>query len=398
MTLDYYERIERFAKLVLVDPRGTGQSDPLPSTGVTTESATADLVAVLDDAGIDRATLWGFHSGGLIAISTAATHPGRVERLILSNTWARMLRADDQPWGITKEFSDRLIDEHSRRIGEGAMFADAYAPSRRGDAQVAAWFSDIEAGLSRSQAVALTRWAQESDVRDLLPRIVAPTLVVHTAGNRAIEVAHARYLATSIPGAQLVEVPSIDHVFPITEVRDAIVDEVEGFVTGVRPLGRGSRTFAVVLFTDIVGSTRRAAEMGDGSWRLALADHDRVTCEAIERHGGQLVKSTGDGVLALFETPSDAVRAARKLVDELARSTTPVRVGIHAGELERRDDDVAGIAVHVAQRVCSAADEGEIWVSRGFPDLVLGSDLVFVDRGEHELKGRDVPMQLWSIA
>jgi class 3 adenylate cyclase len=397
MTGEYYERIEGFARLVLFDPRGTGRSDPLPTGGISTEATVADLEAVIEHAGVDGFTLWGFHSGGLTAIAYAAMHPDRVDRLILTNTWARSLRAEDQPWGLTEAFSDVLIEEHRNRIGEGELFADAFVPSRSGDPHVAQWFADIEGGISRANAVELTRWAQTADVRAHLPKIEAATLVLQTSRNPAIPVEHGRYLAATIPASTLVEIEGIDHAFPISDLRDAFVDEIERFVTGANPSRLPDRVLATVLFTDIVGSTERVRQMGDAAWRMALADHDRVTRETVERQRGRVVKSTGDGVLALFDSPSRAVRAARELVQHFDDTPTPVRAGLHAGEIERRGDDVAGIGVHLAQRVCGQADDGEVLVSRGLPDLVLGAGIGFADRGEHHLKGLDHPMQLWSV-
>lgn len=396
-TVEYYERIEGFARLVLFDPRGTGRSDPLPAGGFSTEATVADLAAVIEHAGIDRFTLWGFHTGGLTAIAYAALHPERVDGLVLTNTWARGLRADDQPWGLTEAFSDVLIEEHRRHIGEGQLFADAFVPSRSGDPHVAQWFADIESGISRANAVELTRWGQTADVRAQLPRIEASTLILQTSRNPAIPVEHGRYLAASIPDATLVEIEGIDHAFPISDLRDAFVDEIERFVTGTLARPRADRVFATVLFTDIVGSTERVGSMGDGSWKLALADHDRITRETVERYGGEVVKSTGDGVLALFDAPSRAVRAARELVRRFEDTSTPVRAGLHAGEIERHGDDIAGIGVHLAQRVCGQAGGGEVLVSRGLPDLVLGAGLAFTDRGDHDLRGLDAPMQLWSV-
>lgn len=396
MTVDYYERIEGFSRLVLLDPRGTGRSDPL-TDGVTIEATVADLDAVIEDAGLEAFSLWGFHTGGLTAIAYAATHPDRVERLVLTNAWARTLRADDQPWGITEAFSDLLIEEHRHHIGDGELFADAFVPSRSGDPHVAQWFADIEGGISRASAVELTRWSQNEDVRSSLTSIVAPTLVLQTSRNLAIPAEHGRHLAATIPDATYIEIEGIDHAFPISDLRDAFVDEIERFITGVRSGRPPDRTFAAVLFTDIVGSTERVESMGDARWKVALADHDRVTREMVERFGGSVVKSTGDGVLALFDAPSRAVRAATELVRHFEDTSTPVRAGLHAAEIERRGDDVAGIAVHLAQRVCGHAGESEVLVSRGMPDLVLGSGLSFTDRGEHGLKGVDTPMRLWSV-
>jgi class 3 adenylate cyclase/pimeloyl-ACP methyl ester carboxylesterase len=397
MTVDYYERIEGFARLLLIDPRGTGRSDPLPSDGLTTETTVADLDAVIDHAGLERVDLWGFHSGGLTAMAYAATRPERVDRLILTNTWARTLRADDQPWGISEAFSEQLIEEHRRHIGDGQLFADAFVPSRRGDPHVAQWFADIEGGISRAQSVALTRWSQNADVRAYLPRIQAPTLVLQTSRNPAIPAEHGRYLATTIPDVTYLEIDGVDHAFPISDLWEVFVDEIERFITGATPSRPADRIFATVLFTDIVGSTERVGSMGDAAWKLALADHDRVTRETVERLSGQVVKSTGDGVLAVFDVPSRAVRAAAELVRHFRGSSTPVRAGLHAGEIERRGDDVAGIAVHLAQRVCGQAGDSEVLVSRSVPDLVLGSGLTFTDRGTFALKGLAEPMQLWSV-
>jgi class 3 adenylate cyclase len=397
MTVDYYERIEGFARLLLFDPRGVGRSDPSPPGGPTTDGAVEDLHVVVDHAELDRFDLWGFHAGGLTAIAFAATYPERVDRLILSNTWARSLRADDQSWGLTEGFSDALIEEHRRHIGDGQLFADAFVPSRRGDPHVAEWFADIESAISRAQSVELTRWAQTADVRPYLPQIVAETLVVATTRSPVMPIEHSRYLAETIPNARLVEIDGIDHAFPVSDLRDAFVDEIQRFVTGSLPRPQADRVFATLLFTDIVGSTQRADAMGDASWRLTLEDHDRITRETVERYGGDIVKSTGDGVLAVFDAPSRAVRTASDLVRRFEATPTPVRAGLHAGEIERRGDDVAGIAVHLAQRVCSQAGAGEVLVSRGLPDLVLGTGLAFSDRGEHRLRGLDEPIRLWSV-
>jgi class 3 adenylate cyclase len=333
----------------------------------------------------------------LVAINLAASHPERVDRLVLANAWARNLVADDIPWGFTPEFSESLIEQHRRLVGSGELFADAFVPSRRGDPLVREWFEAIESDISRAQAVELTRWSQEADVRDDLAKVTAPTLVLHNSDNRVVPHQHGEYLASHIPGAQLVLTPGTDHAFMVSDQRGPVLAELEHFLTGTRSAAGTERQFACVVFSDIVGSTPRAAREGDARWRTLLDDHDRVTRTIIEGHGGRVVKSTGDGVLATFDSPSRAVHAAAALVEQLEDSRTPVRAGIHAGEVEWRDDDVAGLAVHLAQRVCGCAGPGEVWVSRGYPDLVSGSDIAFVDRGEHVLKGLDEPMRVWAV-
>lgn len=381
-----YERWRKFGRLLLIDPRGSGSSDPLPpSVSPSVELAANDLFAVLDHAEVEKAWIHGNHAGVLVAIAAATARPERVHGLLLANGWARLLIADDIPWGITKEFSDALIREHGRQFGTG-MFAPLMAPSRSGDPEAEQLFVKMERGSSRSQAMLLTTMVQEADVRSLLPKVSVPTIVVHVRDNALVPVQHGRYLAAHIPGAKYVELDGTDHVF-IFENTDEVMDEFESFVTGQRPQPRTDRVFATVLFTDIVGSTEQAGRIGDHRWRGRLDAHDRTAAEVVTRRGGAVVKHTGDGVLAIFEAPTRALRAGLDLVARLKADGISVRAGAHAGEIERRGDDVSGIAVHVAQRVCGIAAGGELLVSRGVPDLVLGESFTFTDAGEHTLKG-----------
>ncbi|MEY2571598.1 MAG: hypothetical protein QOE63_1948 [Acidimicrobiaceae bacterium] len=392
-----HDRWRRFSRLLWIDARGTGKSDQAPTDApASVDDAAADVVAVLDDIGIERAWLHGFHGGAGVAIALTAAHPERVEGLLLVNGWARLVRADDVPWGISQRFSDSVIASHGEQFGTG-MFADIAVPSRMGDPEVKQLFVRIEGSSSRSQAIVLTRMIQELDVRDRLAAINVPTIVVHTRGNQMFPVEHGRYLAAHIPGALYAEVEGTDHVYQL-QTYDDVMDELEAFVTGVRPLPHADRVFAAVLFTDIVGSTERATTAGDRAWRDKLDRHDQITAEVVGRHGGRVVKSTGDGALATFDVPSRSLRAALELLARLAEHDIPTRAGVHAGEVERRRDDVSGVAVHIAARVGALAGTGELLVSRSVPDLVLGQPFTFTDAGEHTLKGAPGTWQLFSVA
>jgi class 3 adenylate cyclase len=276
------------------------------------------------------------------------------------------------------------------------MFAAMMAPSRAGDPEVKQLFVRIERGSSRAQAMLLTTMAQESDVRALLPTISVPTILVHLRDNAVVPVQHGRYLAEHIPEATYVELDGTDH-FYFLQANDEVMDELEAFVTGQRPRPHADRTFAAVLFTDIVGSTEHVGRIGDQRWRTRLDVHDRITAEVVARRGGTVVKQTGDGVLAIFDAPSHALRAGLDLVTRLSLDGIAVRVGVHAGEIERRGDDVSGIAVHVAARVMASAAAGDVMVSSSVPPLVVGSGIEFVDRGEHKLKGVPGTWQLFVV-
>lgn len=381
-----FDRVRRYARLLLVEPRGTGRSDPLPPDHVpTTEELVADLVAILDDAGVDKAWVWAVHAGVPLGIALAADHPGRVEGLVLLNGWARLLEADDIPFGISPRLSERVVTMHGEAFGTGVL-ADMFVPSRRGDPVVKQFVIDLESSLSRAQSMLLTRWAQELDVRDRLGQVRAPALVVHVADNRLIPADHGRYLASRIPDATYVEVPGTDHL-PYWQSGEEIGEECEAFITGVRPRPRLDREFAAIVFTDIVGSTELAARMGDRDWRELLDRHDAMVRRQIDRFDGREVKTTGDGFLVTFIGPTPAVRCAKAIRDGAAQLGISVRSGVHTGEVELRGEDIGGIAVHVAQRVASLAGSDEVCTSGTVKDLVFGSGISFEDRGEHELKG-----------
>jgi class 3 adenylate cyclase len=244
--------------------------------------------------------------------------------------------------------------------------------------------------------VAIVRLLYESDLRPLLPAIHVPTLVIHRIGATGFGVEHGRYLAANIPGATLVELPGIDNLIWAGD-QDAIVAEIQDFLTGVRPLPEPDRVLATILFTDIVGSTRLAAELGDAAWRRLLADHHRTVRDLVARYGGREVKTTGDGIVATFEAPLRAIRCAIAIRDAPRGLGLEIRAGLHVGEIELQGDDIAGLAVHIAARIEASAGSGEILVSRTLPDLVVGSGVGFVDRGTHALKGVPGDWHLFSI-
>jgi class 3 adenylate cyclase/pimeloyl-ACP methyl ester carboxylesterase len=391
----YFERLLAFCRLVVHDPRGTGRSDPLPpGTPPTIDDQVDDLVVVLDDAGIDSAFISTFHAGAAVAVRFAVRYPERTDGLFIVNGWARLIRGEGYPYGLTPEFSDRLIEAHGRQIGTG-MFADAFSPSRAGDPEVKAFYARIEPP-SRAQAMLLTRMAQEADVRDMLGRVTVPTVVMHSRDNSAVAVEHGRYLASEIPEARFVEFDGTDHLF-FLENPEPVLIELEAFVTGNRPESRPDHGFATIVFTDLVNSTIRAVEIGDRRWRELIERYERDITDRASAHGGRTLKSTGDGMLVIFPVPSYAVRCGRALLDVSARIGLESRVGIHAGEVELRGSDVNGLAVNIGARVCALADPGEVLVTRTVKDLLAGSGFPFADRGTYTLKGVPDTWQLFSI-
>ena len=389
----YVDRLCSFSRLIRFDLRGIGLSDPLGSSDPpTVEQWASDALAVLDDQGVEQAAVLGVHFGGLAALLLAATHPERVRALVLVNAFSRLTRSDDYPSGVPasvmERFRESLIEPRS---GTGDDLP-VMAPSMMSDASFAAWWRRAgHRGASPSTARAVWR-AAETDLRPILDSLDVPTLVLHARDNQFCRVGNGRFLAEHIPGARYVELDTADHV-PWASNAD-VAGEIEEFLTGTRQMASSGRLLATVLFSDIVGSTEQATALGDEAWTARLEQHDGAIDRQLARFGGQLVKRTGDGVLAIFDGPARAVRCAVAIRNALRQLDLNVRIGLHTGEIERRGDDVAGIAVHLAQRVQARAQPGEVLVSRTVVDLVVGSDLHFVDRGEYELKG--VP-GLWRV-
>ena len=383
----FLERLAAFSRLVLFDPRGWAASASTVTPGVPmAEDWADDVMVVMDAAGIERAALVGHGEGAFCSAYCAAAHPDRVTAMVMANTYARFVRADDYPQGLPAEQVDVIADRLGTNYGTGAS-AERLTPSLAEDQAFRTWWAKGER-LSTSPAALRSYWREivGRDIRSLLPLIRVPVLVLHRRGDRYVSVEHGRYLAEHIPDAAYVELDGDDH-FLFAGDADGVVDEIETFLTGLRPRHRVDRVLATVLFTDIVDSTRKAVEMGDRAWRELLDRHEATAARRIEYERGHLVKSTGDGLLATFDGPSRAVACALALREDARRLGLELRMGLHTGEIELRDGDIGGIAVHAAARIQALASPGEVLVSRVVTELVAGSDLRFSERGEHELKG-----------
>lgn len=382
----FLERLASFARVILFDKRGTGLSDAVPIDRLPPlEQRMDDVRAVLDAVGSERAALFGHSEGGCMCMLFAATHPERVRALAMLAVYAKRLRSDDYPWAPTPE--EREAAAQSIERGWENVDLGFYAPSRRGDDDFARWLRGwLRNGASPRAAAALLRMNSRIDVRDLLATISVPTLILHRTGDRDVNIEEGRYIAEQIRGARFVELPGDEHVIPAGDV-DRLADELEEFLTGVRPVTEPDRVLTTVLFTDIVGSTDRAVALGDAAWRDLLERHHALVRAELDRHRGREVDTAGDGFLATFDGPARAVRCACAIRDGLRRLDLDVRAGVHTGEVQLRDGGVVGVAVHTGARIAALAGAGEVLVSRTVTDLTSGSGIVFEPRGEHELKG-----------
>ena len=383
----YYERLASFCRLIMFDKRGTGLSDRVAVA--TLEERMDDLRAVMDAAGSQRAAVFGSSEGGALSILFTATYPERVSALVLYGAYPRMAWAPDYPDGIPEEIQALTVQNFEENWGrgqEGGIPVWALAPDRVDDP---AWRKAHgrweRLSASPGAAVAAYQMIFQIDVRHLLSAIRVPTLVVY----RTADLAHAagsRYLGAHIPGAKVVELPGNTY-WPYLGDQGAIVDEIEEFLTGVRPVHAPDRALATVLFTDIVSSTERAAALGDDAWTRTLDRHDALVAHEVERHRGREINTTGDGILATFDGPARAVRCAQAICEEVQSLGIEVRAGLHTGEIELRGADIGGIADHIGQRVSALAGPGEVLVSSTVKELVAGSGITFTDRGSHVLKG-----------
>ena len=382
---DLLNRLGSFARVVMFDKRGTGLSDPVAGPPPL-EQRMDDMQAVMDAAGVERAALYGISEGGPASILFAATYPERTSSLVLYGSTPRFRTDDDISWGATDEQIPFLLEEVSSRWGEGALLG-AFAPSALGDPGMEeVWGRFQRAGASPAMGRAVIAALFEIDVRDILPTIQAPTLILHRKGDRIAPVEGARLMAAKIPDARLIEFEGDDHV-PFTGDFEPVVDEMEEFLTGTRQTRPLDRVLATVLFTDIVDSTRRAAEAGDRRWRDLLARHDELTRRQIERFRGREIKTLGDGFLATFDGPARGIECASAIRDGVRPLGIEVRAGLHTGECELAGDDVRGMAVNIGARIGALAEANEVLVSGTVKDLVVGADLEFTERGERELKG-----------
>jgi class 3 adenylate cyclase len=380
----FFDRIRDLGRVVMAERLGIGESDPIDlANPPTLDDVVADLVAVMDHADVETAALVGEYNGGAVMIRTAARHPDRVTRLALEGAfvcWAPTPELEGVDEFYRRTWSDEVEHGPSQELDMMAVVG----PSVAGNAEFRAWWADIgRRGASPRSALALGAADTAWDVRRDLASVRAPALVVHRPDNRFIPASHGRYIARHIPHSTLIEVPGIDFLGFVDP--DDLLDPIEEFITSRAP--RGRRTLAAVLFTDLVDSTRRSAAEGDRRWTTIISEHDAIVGEVVAAHDGRVVKSTGDGVLAVFDGPAAAIRAARTIQVRLRGRELAVRAGVHAGEIEQRDDDVSGIAVTIAARVMAHAGPGEILVSGAVPPLVAGSGLEFDPRVEVELKG-----------
>ncbi|HSJ71216.1 MAG TPA: adenylate/guanylate cyclase domain-containing protein [Acidimicrobiia bacterium] len=396
----FLDRLGDMGRVIQFDMMGSGVSDPIPdgSMWLPLEGNVDDVVSVLDAAGSRRAVVYGDTEGGLFAMMLAATYPERVSSLVLVNAFPKILRADDYPIGMPQDIANRLSDQYSAQHGTTGSMLELTAPSVADDQRFRTWWTryqrlSVPLGLARSTF----DWYQEGDVRAALPIIQAPTLIVSRRDARFHRLAYGEYLAQNIPDAELHVVEGADTVPFHAGDFGPTLDAVEQFLTGRRESARTERVLASVLFTDIVGSTSRASELGDQRWLDLMGDHDRIVRSQIERYRGREVKMTGDGAIATFDGPARAIACAVAITEMVSELGIVVRAGIHTGEVEMRDDDVRGLGMHIAARVMDHASRGGVMVSSTVKDLVVGSGIAFEECGTFDLKGVPGTWQLFEV-
>jgi len=396
-SIPFLSRLSSFCRLVTFDQRGSGRSDPVVGSELPTlEERVDDLRSVLDAAGLERAALLGTHDGGAVSLMFAAMYPDRVTALVLVNTWATLKQTADYPWGHPPEVLEAGSRLHWETWGTGASI-DYFAPSIAGNPEVKEiWVRHEQASASPGQAIAVSRLVTDLDVRAILPVISVPTLVLHANEDILVPVEHGRYLADHIAAARFVEYASRDHLITIGEA-GAVLGEVEEFLTGARRRSFSQRMLATVLFTDIVDSTGRAAEIGDDSWRDLLARHHAAVRSQLGRFGGRELNTAGDGFLASFDGPGRAIQCGTAIHGTVEPLGIRLRIGVHTGECEVLDDTIAGMAVHIGARVTAHSAPGEILVSSTVKDLVVGSGIAFSDRGVQTLKGVPGTWHLFAV-
>jgi pimeloyl-ACP methyl ester carboxylesterase len=391
----YLDRLASFSRLILFDMRGVGLSDRGPEPPFL-ELQMDDLRAVMDAASSETAAIFGGARGGAMTILFAATYPERVRALVLFDTLARTVRSDDHPYGKTAEEQEAFFGRFVAEMGTGGNL-DLQGRSAAADERFKRWFARFERLVATPTAYReLAAVFRDLDIRAVLPSIQAPTLVLHRIDDPIIPVDQGQYLGKTIPGARLAELPGVDHL-PFLGDQDAILDEIEEFLTGVRPAPETDRVLSTVLFTDIVGSTEHAARMGDRKWRDLIASHHALVRSQLERFRGREVDTAGDGFMATFDGPARGIRCAAAILQGVRDLGIEVRAGLHTGECEQMGEKLGGIAVHIAARVASSAQPGEVLVSQTVKDLVAGSGITFTDRGIHELKGVPEPRRLFAV-
>jgi class 3 adenylate cyclase len=395
----FCERLGGFSRLIVFDKRGTGLSDPV-NDAPTLEERIDDVRAVMDAAESERAALFGVSEGGPMSILFAATHPERASALVLHGAMGRTTEAPDYPWATPadalREAAAEFIAPYWGQDPSGII--ELFAPSFAGDPQALELTARQERNAASPAMVQqIFEMFLSIDVRDILPTIRVPTLVIHRRGDRVVNWRAGRELAAQIPDARYVELEGNDHL-PWAGDSESITGEVEEFLTGARSVAEPDRVLATVMFTDIVGSTERAGDLGDARWReLLTAHHDAVRRE-LERYRGREVKTLGDGSLATFDGPARAIKCGHAITDAARSLGLEERIGLHSGEVEVLGDDVGGIAVHIAARVGALAGASEVLVTSTVKDLVAGSGIQFTDRGSQSLKGIPDEWRLFAAA
>ncbi|MGH2793171.1 MAG: adenylate/guanylate cyclase domain-containing protein [Actinomycetota bacterium] len=389
------ERFAKFSRLILFDKRGTGLSDPVIGAP-TLEERMDDVRAVMDAAGSERAALLGVSEGAPMSILFGATYPQRTTALVLYGGMARTTEADDYPFAAPADALMQSSMEMAEYIGEGIML-EVMAPTIAEMPGAREMFMRFQRyAATPAMMVQMFTMFLDIDVRAILPTVHVPTLVLHRRGDRAVNRRAGKWMADQIAGAKFVELPGPDHMMFAGDT-DTLVDEIEEFLTGARRATEPDRVLATVMFTDIVGSTEKAAALGDTLWRDVLERHHTLVAKELERFRGREVKQLGDGFLATFDGPARAIRCGQALAQSSEAAGLPIRVGLHTGEVEIMGDDVGGIAVHIAARVGAKAATGEVLVSSTVKDLVVGSGIAFADRGEHQLKGIPDEWRLFAV-
>jgi class 3 adenylate cyclase len=390
----FFERLGSFSRLICFDKRGTGLSDRIGDIP-TLEQRMDDVRAVMDAAGSERAVLFGVSEGGPMSLLFAATYPERTSAHVVYGSYARRAWAADHPFGKTAEEMSKVIETMEREWGE-PVGMDMWAPSLSGDERFRQWWANyLRLAASPGAAITVMKLNLDIDVRHVLPSVRVPTLIIHRIGDRLSHIEQGRYLAKHIPGARLAELPGDDHVFAFNG--DQITDEVEEFLTGTRHEAEVDRVLAAVLFTDIVGSTERAAALGDRRWRDVLAGYYGTARRELARFRGREIDTAGDGFFAAFDGPARAIRCAAAITAGVRSLGIEARAGLHTGECEVIGDKVGGIAVHIGARVAALAGPGEVLVSNTVKDLVAGSGLSFEERGAHSLKGVPGEWRLYAV-
>jgi len=394
----FLDRLASFSRLILIDKRGTGMSDPVPLDRLPTlEERMDDVRAVLDAVGSKRAAFLGTSEAGALSLLFAATYPPRTTALVLLNSYARLAHAPDYPQGIPAEQAQGLLQAIEEGWGKGVAF-EALVASQADNASMKSWWARYQRlAASPGAAVTLLRSAFETDARSVLPAIAVPVLVLHRAGDPFTGPEHGRYLAEHIPGAKFVELSGVDHLFFAEDV-DRLLAEIQEFLTGVREASEPDRVLATVMFADIVGSTDHATRLGDRQWRDVLDRYYAIARRQLARFRGREIDTAGDGLFASFDGPARAIRCARAIAGEVGVLGIAVRVGIHSGECEVIGDKVGGIAVHIGARIAGQAHPSEVLVSSTVRDLVAGSGIRFEDRGSHSLKGVPGEWSLFAVA